>query len=244
MAGALAGLVFAGIVLLLSTHRDHDRRANALVVFGGAFLVLAIDAFLFGVVSGERICGRVWTEMVFAGGLFGLGALDIFAGICWLIDASDREERRATRFYLTVTTVVALIVGYHVAITVHDYLQDLAPYADEPSWLLSLVNVYEGTILVAVLLIAAVMAVRRRARRPRPEVSHRFVIMSAYTNVLCVLVAAYMSGRGSRIPASDWQHVAAGEITWMTLVALTFPGVAIVMQLFALPLGRVNGEAS
>ncbi|MFD0746451.1 hypothetical protein ACFQ1L_34880 [Phytohabitans flavus] len=131
-AGVLAGLVFAGIVLLLSSRSDQVRRTNALVIFGSSFLVLAFDAFLFGVIAGERVCARAWTETMHAAGLLGLGALGIFAGICWLIDTSDTTAGRMTRFYVTTTYVIAIIVTYHVGATAVEYLDSVAAHGTTP----------------------------------------------------------------------------------------------------------------
>ena len=237
-AGVLAGLVFAGIVLLLSVQAERIRRANALVVLGSAFLVLAFDAFMFGVIAGERVCGRAWTETMFAAGLLGLGALGIFSGLCWLIDANDSGDRRTTRFYLSITYVIALIASYHIAVTAHDYLADVAPYADIPRWLIDLVRIYEWTLVGLVLLTIAINVLRRRLRRLAVGVSHRFVINTAYAYVGCVVVSAYMSGRSAMVPEKGWEHVGSGTMAWNAIVSLVLPGFAILAQLWALPFGQ------
>ncbi|MEU7868130.1 hypothetical protein [Dactylosporangium sp. NPDC049140] len=225
-AGVLAGLVFAGIVVLLSGAGDQVRRTNALVTFGSSFLVLAFDAFLFGVIAGERVCGRAWTETLYASGLLGLGALGIFAGICWLIDAGDTTSGRMTRFYVVTTYVIALIVSYHVGATAIEYLDDLRRTSSVPGWLVAVAAVYRWVMLVAVLLVGAWPRFRRRWGT--------LVTSTAYAYVACVVLALYGAG-GASGSAQDWTHPSAALIAGNTVLALAFPALAVLAQVVTLP---------
>lgn len=237
-AGVLAGLVFAGIVLLLSARSDQVRRTNALVIFGSSFLVLAFDAFLFGVIAGERVCARAWTETMHAAGLLGLGALGIFAGICWLIDTSDTTAGRMTRFYVVTTYVIAIIVTYHVGATAVEYLDSVAAYSDTPAWLTSIARAYGWILLAGILSIAVTLAIRTR-RGARHRVANRFVTATAYAYVACVVVALYAAG-GAAGSAQDWTQVSATALVWNTLAALVLPAVTVLAQVSTLPSGRVR----
>lgn len=240
-AGVLAGLVFAGIVLLLSVRSDQVRRTNALVIFGSSFLVLAFDAFLFGVIAGERICARAWTEMMHAAGLLGLGALGIFAGICWLIDTNDTTAGRMTRFYVITTYVIAIIVTYHVGATAVEYLESVAAYSDTPTWLAGVARAYGWILLGCILLIALMLAVRRSRDVVHRRIANRFVTATAYAYVACVVVALYVAG-GAAGSAEDWARVSATQLAWNTLTALVFPGIAVLAQISTLPSGRDASE--
>jgi hypothetical protein len=228
-AGVLAGLVFAGIVVLLSGTGDQVRRTNALVTFGSSFLVLAFDAFLFGVVAGERVCGRAWTETLYASGLLGLGALGIFAGICWLIDAGDTTSGRMTRFYVVTTYVIALIVSYHIGSTASEYLNDVRLTSGAPGWLVTVTAAYRWIMLAAVLLTGASLRFRRRWSTSRPVVTS-----AAYAYVACVVLALYGSGSVSG-DAQDWTHPSAALVAGNTSVALMFPALAVLAQVITLP---------
>jgi hypothetical protein len=225
----LAGLVFAGIGVLLSATGDHVRRTNALVTFGSSFLVLAFDAFLFGVIAGERVCGRAWTETLYASGLLGLGALGIFAGICWLIDAGDTTSGRMTRFYVVTTCVIALIVSYHVGATAIEYLDDLRRHSNVPGWLVGVAHVYQWVSLVG---IGVVLIIRRSVRWP-------LVTTAAYAYVACVVVALYGAG-GASGNAQDWAHPSAALVAGNTIIGLLFPALATLAQVVTLP-SRVPG---
>src|SRR5262245_50445631 len=116
LTGVLAGLVFAGIVVLISVRPEPSRvpggagpgrRTEALVLLVGSFLALLIAGFLFSVASGDPVCTRGWTMVMSAGSLLGLGVLSMFGGLCWLIDEYDHESRRATRLTLFATYFVA-----------------------------------------------------------------------------------------------------------------------------------------
>jgi hypothetical protein len=236
-AGVLAGLVFAGIVLLLSAHGDQVRRTNALVVFGSSFLVLAFDAFLFGTIAGEHVCGRAWTETLYAAGLLGLGALGIFAGICWLIDASDTTSGRMTRFYVVTTYVIAMIVSYHVGATVQEYVDNFRRYVDVPGWLTVAVRAYQWVLLGCVLLVAAVPAIRRWGGRTRHGIWHPFVTFTAYAYVACVVVTLYAAG-GANGTAADWARISVATLAMHALTALLVPAFAVLAQITTLPSGR------
>jgi hypothetical protein len=56
LAGVLAALVFAGIVVLLQDHRRSSEHTRALELMSGALLALAFSSFLFGVVAGGQVC--------------------------------------------------------------------------------------------------------------------------------------------------------------------------------------------
>src|SRR5262245_41756679 len=102
LAGLLASLVFAGIVLLLSIQSERGQRTNALLLFGAAFFTLGYDSFAYSAAAGEQDCARGWTTSLLAAGLLGLGTLSIFSAICWLIDHGD-NSRQVVRLFLVIT---------------------------------------------------------------------------------------------------------------------------------------------
>jgi len=91
LAGVLAGFMLNGIVLLLSRRSTRGQSAGfaqgAALLFM-AFITLGLDSFLFGLVTGDgtaRACRRAWTEAMYAAGLLGLGAVEVVAGIVFLL---------------------------------------------------------------------------------------------------------------------------------------------------------------
>ena len=88
LAGVLAGFMFGGIVLLLG-QRSTSRRLQAMSLMLAAFVVLGLDAYLFGLVTGETaaLCRRQWTEAMIAAGLLGVGVVAIVCGLGLLLNS-------------------------------------------------------------------------------------------------------------------------------------------------------------
>jgi hypothetical protein len=97
LAAVLAGFMINGIVLVLGS-RPKDitsRYVLAVSLLFAAFVALGLDAYLFGLVTGDTTqiidhisaCRRTWTEAMFAAGLLGLGAVAIVVGFVVLFDA-------------------------------------------------------------------------------------------------------------------------------------------------------------
>jgi hypothetical protein len=75
-----------GIVLVLGKKPEeikpgYVQGASLLFV---AFFALGLDAFLFGLVTGDSACRRAWTEAMFAAGLLGIGTAAIIGGFIYL----------------------------------------------------------------------------------------------------------------------------------------------------------------
>ena len=91
LAGVLAGFMINGIVLLLSTTPATRQRAGYVQGAGllfTALVALGLDAYLFGLVTGDtadRACRRAWTEAMFAAGLLGVGAVAVVVAIVFLL---------------------------------------------------------------------------------------------------------------------------------------------------------------
>ena len=85
-----------GIILVLgNTTVMRGEYVQALALMFAAFVALGLDAFLFGIVTGESTkvidgvtaCRRAWTESMFAAGLLGIGAVAIVVAFIVLFSA-------------------------------------------------------------------------------------------------------------------------------------------------------------
>jgi hypothetical protein len=91
LAGLLAGFMLNGIVVLLSRQPEPGQRVGYLQgasLLFAAFVTLGLDAFLFGLVSGDQTriaCRRAWSEAMFAAGLLGLGTVAVVVSIVFLL---------------------------------------------------------------------------------------------------------------------------------------------------------------
>ncbi len=85
LAGVLAGFLLNAIILVLTRGPAGFGQVRALSFLFAAFVALALDSYLFGLVTGDHTCRRAWTEAMLAAGLLGLGAVAIIAGFALLM---------------------------------------------------------------------------------------------------------------------------------------------------------------
>jgi hypothetical protein len=103
LAAVLAGFMITGIILVLgNTTVMKPEYVQALTLMFAAFVALGLDAFLFGIVTGESTqvtegvtaCRRAWTEAMLAAGLLGVGAVAIVVAFIVLFSAYFSDAKR------------------------------------------------------------------------------------------------------------------------------------------------------
>jgi hypothetical protein len=172
LAAVLAGFMINGIILLLSRKPTQmsPRYVQALSLLFAAFVILGLDAFLFGLVTGDSTaiigkvsaCRRAWTEAMFAAGLLAIGAVAIVVGFVLLFDAyfSDLwkgkyESEWGTSLRMLETLCNAIRVG--VAIATIDLL-----YLSVKSYLLAVFNGHVpilATVFIHLYLYGGIFAI-------------------------------------------------------------------------------------
>lgn len=266
-AGVLAGLVFAGIVVLLSDQsadaKRTRQRSRAAVLFVGALLLLTLDAFLFGVVAGEVDCSIAWLETMLASGLLGLGGLAIFVGIAWLFDAYGSSDDHVPGLGAFIPYTVALIVASHLQVTAASMLLDMkrlhkGSVPELLDWAVTgylwLVGAYFGWELVkrSVRRLAArfirIAKWRRVLARMVPKILKRAVKrmssspdrsakLAAHLSVVYALVVATCSSIVFDLPQAE-AKVSPNMIVTSSLLGLILPSLAILAHLRVLPHAR------
>lgn len=237
LAGTLASLVFAGIVLLMTLPSKPQHSRNALRLLLGAFLILTLDSFLWGVVGGSQICAQAWTLTMLAAGLLGLGVLAVFAGLTWLIDQRDEPGKHTTLLCLSMVYLTALIVGINLWTTAHKYRQDLSSVVTYPDWFGPVIDAYPWVMFTAMGILCVNTAVRRFGRA-RPRVPEAAILTSAYAYMVCAFVSSYLTGQATLGSRADWDSPDPGLVVATTLVSLVIPAAAVLLQIFALPSAR------
>jgi hypothetical protein len=91
-AAILAGLVFGGIVVLLSLpprRKLEFDRSRPLALLTAAFFSLAVAAFLFASLSGERpeFALHTYVEAIFPSAILSLGVVQVSVSLVWLFEA-------------------------------------------------------------------------------------------------------------------------------------------------------------
>lgn len=118
LAGILAGLAFASIVLILQSASSSGRGAEAgLLSFFAALITLIMAAFLYGTAAGdERIAGRAAILVFLAGVTSAVAVLELLYGLTWLVRAAGYPN--ATEMTARISALVGpLITFLYLAIT-------------------------------------------------------------------------------------------------------------------------------
>jgi hypothetical protein len=203
LAAVLAGFMINGIILLLG-NREMASKAGyvqALSLLFTAFVALGLDAYLFGLVTGDSTavigkltaCRRAWTEAMLAAGLLGVGTVAIIAGFVFLFAVYFRDQSQdklgpsldlLIMLCTMVRSGVALVVVTLIYVTSRSYL--LATFTTNiPIWGKIFIRGYLaiGILTVAAFVVAVVAAERRKLDQPlnrfvqwlRAEGEERFV---------------------------------------------------------------------
>ncbi|MCP3785295.1 hypothetical protein NLX85_18180 [Micromonospora sp. A3M-1-15] len=214
-AGALAGFVFTGIVVLFAMRGA--RYTHTLAVLAPTFIMLGFDSYIFSHVTGsagDDLCARVWTDGMFASGMLGVGAAGVVTGACWLLAAHlDNPEQSlsgkasqaspaagggsihlpwlAAIIMYGVTVAIVLLL----AMTADHYLR-IVTRDDESVWLLAIWSV-PALVLLAMIVLGLI-----RRWRGQP--------------------AEWQEGRGK----SFWQRSLRFAVYGMLLYAVVTPIVA------------------
>lgn len=245
LAAVLAGFVFAGLVLLLSDSRSGSMRVPTIGHFFGAFIVLALSSYLFGLITGDTQdagCKRVWTAMVIASGLFGLGAFAIISGITWLLaaylvtnakeveaDGSSRALRRLSQIISISVYGVIAVVAALMAATVYSYF--FTWYTHPPTWIGIAAAAYAPALLLIVFLA-------RMMRSPHRDTPDRLVDAMFLGNLIAVsyaLIGSLYVGVVVSMRVSDWQRPSAAWLVVTALLALLVPAPSLVCLAYAVP---------
>jgi hypothetical protein len=228
LAGVVASLVFAGIVLLLQRGVPAQRQTQAVSLLIAGFFTFALDSFLFGVIAGEQICARAWTETMVAAGMLGIGALGIFTSLAWLLHVHEESNPTAFRLATFAAYCLAGIVGLQLAVTAQDYLRDVLPDG-HAEWVSVLVSGYPLCILA---LIGTHLVFHRRLRR----LAERVAGPTAYITIGYVTLSVAGFGFFAGLDRNHWENGVSVELaTGATVAALTLPALALITQLLALP---------
>ncbi|AVT30213.1 hypothetical protein C6361_12720 [Plantactinospora sp. BC1] len=222
----VAGLVFAGIVMLIDRGTSRRASGEALTMFIAGLVTFALDSFFFGVIAGERTCPRVWTQTTVAAGMLGVGSLTLFTGLAWLI-AGRSEFESPLRFIRVTAYGLSLVTVGQLTVTAHDYLRDVRPEGMYP-WLDWLVRAW--SVLVALVVVGHAVAPRLRYG------AHRAVTHAAYLGIAYVFSCAVIFGLLTTVDRSYWADgVPPGVFIAAALLSVMLPGVVVVVQLMAFP---------
>lgn len=240
LAAVLGGFLITAITLLLD--RSSREVIHTIALFSSALLILILDSFLLGVVTGAVIpgdgdrsgsCAVVWTQGAIAVGMLAAGTAATFGGGGWMLagyavrKAADAEPAELGAYsYLAalggwLTFAAAMAMALVAADMTIDYLQFM--YAERPA--LWPVVVIAGSAAVMIAIFVAVVHRRTSAlRRSLLDVEHptmlalRSIKIATVTTTVLAIAGTLLTLILASFP-EDW---------------LTTPNLAVVLVVLVL----------
>jgi hypothetical protein len=238
LAGVLAAVVFAGIVLVLTIPNPGTRGVGTLQFFFAGFVVLGMDSFAFALLAGDTstICTRVWIEFIASCGMLVVGACSVINGIAWLMATCLRPQdgtvepapmgNSITRLELSLMwaihgiTFVTLVL---LSTSAMDYINTLWRNSPIPRW-----KTMVGTVTPYLLIVgvASGMILRIAPSRNSSSISSRALLgIIGYS-----LVASLVVGITTSTSASIWAGMPK-VISILLLAVLVIPPVPILVAM-------------
>lgn len=248
LAAVLAGFMINGIILLLSRKPTQmsPRYVQALSLLFAAFVVLGLDAYLFGLVTGDSMkiiaCRRIWTEAMFAAGLLAIGSVAIIVGFVLLFDAFFNDVMKGqpgsewgASLKMLETLCNAIRGGVAAAtmillyLTVRSYL--LAVFNDKVPIVAALfirlylyVGIYGGIFIIALVTFLAPNPISKWLMR-KPHQFIRTLKLAIISAVGYSVAACFAAASAASWPADEWNPtyplvrlVIGVTVVWVSVV--------------------------
>lgn len=129
-AGVLAGVVFAGIVILLSIRSDlSEHSARALKLLFCSLFGVTISAFLLATQAADVNCLRTLSEETVSEGILGTFSVIIVVALTWLVIAYGSHARGVLRSLRLGVRAVSLFIVVQLATSSCLYLKSDVPHS-------------------------------------------------------------------------------------------------------------------
>jgi hypothetical protein len=164
LSGVLAGFVFGGIVVVLSTKESRKplEAALALKLLFSAFFGLAVTAYLFADQAADTNCLRAQSEEVLGGGLLGTFAIIMIVSLTWLIVAYGLHAEGVLGFLRGLIYVASAFVVFLLCTSSYTYLDAVLPHGSSGVMIVR-IYVIGGLIWLVAVLIESSAAARLMA---------------------------------------------------------------------------------
>lgn len=229
LSGVLAGFVFTGIIVVLSTspnsehnaHNQSKQRSYALQLFLAAFIVLALDSYFTSISAGELACNRAYAEAAVSGGILGVGAILLLTGLRWLVTTYSDSAGEVVTILTFITASVWVVIVLMLAASAMGVGQAMLPgrghnFVNRAPWILA------GAIAIAVVIAVI------RARGMGEQTVAKAVRIAALTGLGAAIFSATFTGLASTLSASWWAHPPTEAVNITIVLSMVVPAVALV----------------
>lgn len=260
LAAVLAGFMINGIILVLgNTTVMRAEYVQALTLMFAAFVALGLDAFLFGIVTGESTkvihgvtaCRRAWTESMFAAGLLGIGAVAIVVSFIVLFSAYLPNAKHAgsewmpslemlDRLSSLIRGGVAVGVVAFLYLTARSYLQAVfTGHVPILGKLFLIGYVIIGGAAVVVMTVATALAgvdndIAKFLRVDDKKQLTAALGFAIWASVIYTVLSALMTAAAASISARFWNPAYPGVRVIFAVTVAWVSVVSLVPLLFLL----------
>jgi hypothetical protein len=228
LPGVLAGFVFAGVVVVLSTtpnsrpsspHGENEiHRSYALQFLTAAFIVFALDSYFSAITAGELACNRAGAQTLLTGGMLGTGAIMTVVGLGWLIlaYANNTQEIRILLGFIIVGIWALVIILLALSgmeegqDLVQGHFPDIAPY-------------------VISLVVGITVVTLARKSKPLADDELQLSVLRAAIAALCAaIVAAVATAIAASGSPQWWQQPPWWAGDFIISLSLLVPEAALI----------------
>ena len=240
---SLRNVAFAAIVLIVDTSgrpRDGEITDIGISVFVAAFFSLIVAAFLYGTAAGEElIASRAALMTLVSGFALGIGVMDLFAGIVWLIDARSGAGVSNVIARVVATTLPTLSL-YYLTYTISN-VDRLSSHTSATGSRLDIRLLLGALLILVILLVAFQLLWDSPILRPslewaaarRTNVITWVTVSSTGLSVVMAMIAGVFLQQGPRFTLPSWifdisaPGLLAGEVlfAWFVRVLVQAHGV-------------------
>jgi hypothetical protein len=233
LSGVLAGFVFTGIVVVLSTNPDPatDRpryRSYALQLLAAAFFIFALDSYFTSITAGELACNRANAESLTSGGTLGTGALMLIAGLSWLLVTYSEKFSDLQSLLIAIVFGIWTVIIAMLTISGQDVGQALLYGRNQ-----DVVN-FMPYILAAIMVCAVTYRTRRLLAQAKAKTGlHELALESSVKKAaLIALIAGVASGLFTGISAGAsprwWADPPPWSVYLLIFLSMLIPAIALI----------------
>jgi hypothetical protein len=258
LAGVMAGFVFGGVVVVLSTKdgRKPPETGRALKLLFSAFFGLAVTAYLFADQAADTNCLRAQSEEVLTGGLLGTFAIIMIVSLTWLIAAYGLHSDGVLRFLRGLIYVAAALVVFLLCTSSYTYLAIVLPHGTSNAVLAGMYGLGGLTWLIAVVTesLAASRLRAEEACHPKPAdptpastpdspvLRGNAVDWCAWVALGYLAVASITDAYILASPDSLWRRPNLPGVSAAAWFSLVMPLVVLALALRALAIDQTSND--